>query len=100
MIQLSQKDKIQDLNPNHLKLEIHDTYKKDEKVTTTFKAVNDSAVINKAYLDQNFLKIDGHLLFLEKNDNEYKLHYNKQSVEEIIIQRAVKKTIQVLYDKN
>ena len=36
---------------------------------------------------------------LEKNFNEFKLQYNKQSVEEILIQRAVKTTIQILYDK-
>ena len=28
------KDKLQDLNINQLKLEAHDTYKKDEKITT------------------------------------------------------------------
>ena len=34
-----------------------------------------------------------------KDCNEFKLNYNKQSVEEILIQRAVKPTIQILYDK-
>ena len=43
-------------------------------------------------------KIDGHLSFLEKDYNEFKLEYNKQSVEDILIQRAVKTTIQILYD--
>ena len=37
--------------------------------------------------------------FLEKEYNELKLKYNKQSVEDILIQRAVKTTIQILYDK-
>ena len=33
-----------------------------KKMTTTnFEAVNDSDVINKVYLDENFLKVDGHL---------------------------------------
>ena len=45
------------------------------------------------------LKIDGHLSKLEKDFNEFKKEYNKQSVEEILIQRAVKTTIQILYDK-
>ena len=45
------------------------------------------------------LKINGHLSKLEKDSNEFKLQYNKQSVEEILIQRAVKTTIQILYDK-
>ena len=45
------------------------------------------------------MKIDGHLSKLEKDYNEFKLQYNKQSVEDILIQRAVKTTIQILYDK-
>ena len=44
-------------------------------------------------------KIDGHLSFLEKDYNEFKLQYNKQPVEENLVQRAVKTTIQILYDK-
>ena len=55
--------------------------------------------MNKAYLDQKLSKEDGHLSILEKNYDEFKLQYNKQSLEEIIIQRAVKTTIQILYDK-
>ena len=45
------------------------------------------------------LKIDGHLSKLEKDYNEFKLQYNKQNVKDISIQRAVKTTIQTLYDK-
>ena len=45
------------------------------------------------------LKINGHLSNLEKDYNEFKLQYNKQSVEEFLIQRAVKTTIQILYDR-
>ena len=36
---------------------------------------------------------------LEKDFNEFKLQYNKQKVEDILIQRAVKTAIQILYDK-
>ena len=36
---------------------------------------------------------------MEKDFNEFKLQYNKQSVEEILFQRAVKTTIQILHDK-
>ena len=96
---MSKRDKLQDANVSQLKLEVHDTYKKDEKVTTNFKAVNDEDVINKGYLDEKLLKINGHLSKLEKDFNEFELQYNKQSVEEILIQRAVKTTIQILYDK-
>ena len=96
---VSKRDKLQDLNINQLKLEVHDTYKKDEKLTTNFEPVDDSDVINKGYLDSKLLKIDGHISKLEKDYNELKLQYNKQNVEDILIQRAVKTTIQILYDK-
>ena len=96
---VSKRDKLQDLNINNLKLEVHDTYKKDEKLTTKFKPVDDSDVINKAYLDSKLIKIDGHLSKLGKDYNEFILQYNKQSVEEILVQRAVKTTIQILYDR-
>ena len=96
---VSKRDKLQDLNINQLKLEVHDSYKKDEKKTTNFEPTDNSDVINKGYLDEKLIKINGHLLKLEKDFNEFKLQYNKQSVEEILIQRAVKTTIQILYDK-
>ena len=96
---VSKRDKLQDSNINELKLEVHDTYKKDEKITTNFDAVNDENVINKGYLDEKLLKINGHLSKLEKDFNEFKLQYDKQAVEDILVQRAVKTTIQILYDK-
>ena len=96
---VSKRDKLQDLNISQLKLEVHDTYKKDEKLTTNFEPVDDSDVINKGYLDSKLLKIDGHLSKLEKDYNEFKFQCNKQSVEDILIQRAVKTTIEILYDK-
>ena len=96
---VSKRDKLQDLNINQLKLEVHDTYRKDEKLTTNFEPVDNSDVVNKGYLDSKLIKIDGHLSKLEKDFNEFILQYNKQSVEEILVQRAVKTTIQILYDK-
>ena len=41
---------MQDIIINQLKLEVHDTYKEDEKKTTNFEAVNNEDVINTAYL--------------------------------------------------
>ena len=96
---VSKRDKVQDLNISQLKLEVHDTYKKDEKITTNFEAVDNEVVINKSHLDSKLLKIDGHLSKLEKDYNELILQYNKQNVEDILIQRAVKTTIQILYDR-
>ena len=95
---VSRRDKLQDLNINQLKLEVHDTYKKDEKLTTNFEPDDNEDVINKSYLDSKLLKIDGHVSKLEKDYNEFKLQYNKQNVEGILIRRAVKTTIQVLYE--
>ena len=43
--------------------------------------------------------MNGHLSILEKEYNDFMLQYNKQSVEEILIQRSVKTTIQIFYDK-
>ena len=96
---VSKRDKLQDLNINQLKLEVHDIYKKDEKITTNFEPVDNEDIINKGYLDSKLLKIDGHLSKLEKDYNKFKLQYDKQSVEDILIQRVVKTTIQILYDK-
>ena len=96
---LSKRDKLQDLHSNQLKLEVHDTYKKDEKITTNFKVVVDEDVINKAYLDKKLKNLDDHISYIEKDYNEEKLEYNKQSIEGISIQRAVKTKIQILYDK-
>ena len=96
---VSKRDKLQDININQLKLEVHDTYKKDEKITTNFEPIENGDVIKKAYLDEKLKKIDGHISYIEKDYNEFKKQYNKQSVEQILNQRAVKTTIQILYDK-
>ena len=45
------------------------------------------------------MKKDGHLSKLEKDYNEFKLQYNKQSLEDISVHRAVKTSIKILYDK-
>ena len=58
---VSKRDKLQDLNINQLKLEVHDTYKKDEKIRTNFEPVDDKDVINKDYLDEKLINIYGHL---------------------------------------
>ena len=96
---MSKRDKLQDANISQLKLEVHDTYKKDEKITTNFEPVDNEDVINKGYLDEKLLKINGHISKLEKDYNEFKLQYDKQAVLDVLIQRAVKTTIQILYDK-
>ena len=70
-----------------------------KKITASVEPIDDSDVINKAYLYEKLLKLNSDLSLLEKGYNEFKLQYNKQCVEEILIQRAVKTTIHILYDK-
>ena len=79
------RNKVQDLNINQLKLEVHDSYKKDEKITTNFEAVNDEDVVNKGYLDEKLGKINGVLSLLEKDYNEFEFECNKQSLEDFLI---------------
>ena len=55
---VSKKDKVQDSNINQLKLEVHDTYKKDQKITTNFETVDNEDAINKSYLDEKLIKIN------------------------------------------
>ena len=55
--------------------------------------------MNKAYLDEKLLKIKDHLSSLEKDYNKVILQHNKQSLEEVLLQRAVKTTIQKFYHK-
>ena len=43
--------------------------------------------------------MNGHLSKREKDYSKFNLQYNKQSVDEILNQRAVKRTIHILYDK-
>ena len=93
------KDKAQDLKNLQLKLQVQDTYKKDEKITTDFEPINNEDVIHKAHLDEKYLRTNGHISYLEKGYNDFKLQYNKQSLEESLIRRAVKTTVQVLYHR-
>ena len=48
---VSERDKLQDMIFNQLKLDVHDTYKKEERITTNFEASNAEDVIDKAHLD-------------------------------------------------
>ena len=96
---VSRKDKMQDLNINQIKLEVHDNYEEDEKITKTFEPGNDEDVLNQAYLDKKVFEEDGHLSLLEKDYNDFKILSNKQSIEKVLKRRAMKTTIEKLYDK-
>ena len=58
---VSAKVRVQDINLNQLKLNVNDTYKKDEKITTNFETSVDADVIIKAYLDTKLSKREGHV---------------------------------------
>ena len=72
----------------------------DEKITTDFEPTDVTNKINKAYLDKKLYKVEGHISYIKKDYNEYKMLNNKQSVEEVLIQKTVKTTLQILYDKS
>ena len=93
---VSKRDKLQDLTINQLKLQVHDTFKRDEKIITDFEPTDNLDVITEGYLDEK--KINGHISYAENDYNEFKLQYNKQSLE-ILIRGAVKTTIQFFYDR-
>ena len=97
---VSKTDKVQGININQLKLEVIDPYKKEEKIRTDFEPTDGPDVINKAYLDKKISKIEGFISLLEKDYHKFKIPNGQQSVEEVLIQRAVKTTIQILYDKS
>ena len=88
---------VQDINLNQLKLKLNDTQKKEEKITTRFKAVNDEDARNKECLDKKLAEVKRHLSHREKDYNEYNDHERHNG--EVLIEKAVKTTIQILYDK-
>ena len=94
-----EKDKVHDINFNQLKLKVIEAYEKDEKITTDFEPIDDSDVMNKLYPEEKSSEIDTHLSLIKKDYNEIKILNAKQSVEEVLIQRAVKTNIQIFYDK-
>ena len=79
---VSTKDKMQDININQLKLEVHDTYKEDEKITLKIEPSNPKDVLKKSFRDPNLPKKQGHISYIEKDYNEFKLHNNKPSLED------------------
>ena len=48
---------------------------------------------------RKFILRNGDIPISEKGYNEFKLYYNKQSVDDVLVQRAVRTMIQILYDK-
>ena len=80
-----------------IKLKVNNTFKKTEKITTKFEAVNDEYVINKEFLDTKLAEVKGQIPYIEKHFNEFRDH--ERHNEDVSIERGVKTTIQILYDK-
>ena len=55
--------------------------------------------MNKAYLDKKLSKKEGQISYFEKDYNEFNSLSDKESVEEVLVQRAVKTVLQILYAK-
>ena len=90
------KTQVRDLN--QLKLKLNDFHRKNENVATNFDPSDNSNLISKAQLNTKLTHIEGRLSINEKTCNEFKFHYNKQSVEKTLIEKAVKTTIQIFCD--
>ena len=95
------KDGVQKTNLGQLEFKANDTYKKDEKITTTFESSNPEDVITKAYLDTELYIVEDHISLMEKEYNKSRdvENSNIKSDEEILIERAVKTNIQIVYEK-
>ena len=89
---------MRDINLTQLQLKENDTCRKNGKITTNFEPLDKKDVVNKAYLDTKLSKVEGQISYVEKEYFEFKLHNDKQP-EEVLIERAVKTTIQIIYDK-
>ena len=92
------KKRVQDIRLSHIKLKVSDTYRKDEKLSTSFEPSKFEDVVIEAYHNKKRSQIESSIWFIEKNSIEFKLHTKKQSLEEILIGKSVKTAIQILYD--
>ena len=97
---VSAKDRVLNIVLIQLKFKINDAYREDEKITTKFGPCNDGDVVSKPYLDTKISKKESHSSFIDKEYNEYKLLGNKESVEEILIQKTKKTDVQKHLDTN
>ena len=75
---ISAKHRVHDNSFNQSKLKNNKTYEKEEKIATNFERSNYEDVKNKAYLDKNLSKTEGHSSLSEKNYDEFRLHSNRK----------------------
>ena len=63
----SEKDRVQDINLNQIKLKVNYTYDKDEKTATNVEHVKDEDVVMKTFLDVTITEAKGHMSNIEQN---------------------------------
>ena len=51
------RGRVQDINPNQMKLKEKDTYEKGENITTNFEPSNPENILSKAYLDTKLAEV-------------------------------------------
>ena len=90
---------MQDINPNKVKLKVNHTCIEDEKISTNFEISHDKDVINKAYFNKKISKKEGHKSFIEKDWSDIRMHSKKKQSKDVLTEKAVKSTTQILQDK-
>ena len=60
------RDKLQDINLNQFELKVNDSFKRDEKITTSFQKSNPEHKKNKIYLGEKLSRIEGLISYTEK----------------------------------
>ena len=63
----SEKDRVQDINLNQIKLKVNYTFDKDEKTATNVEHVKDEDVVMKTFLDVTITEAKGHMSNIEQN---------------------------------
>ena len=64
-----------------MKLRVNNSFKKAESIATIFEHSSVEDFIKKAYLYTNLSTVEGHILYIKKDYNEFTLHdYKKQPV--------------------
>ena len=96
---VSARVRVQVINLIRKRPIVNDTYKKDEKIPTKIEAVIDEDVTDKTHLDTKLTNKECHVSFLEQEYNEFILCSAEHTEADVLYERAVKTTIEILYDK-
>ena len=90
---------LQDMNLNKLKLNINESYKKDDKITRNYEPSNDEDVVKNAWRDTKLSTINENgqrrIPFIEKEVSEFLINFHKSARfndPQTLIQNTVKKT--------